>query len=137
MQQQTIAPEELVALRERLRLARDHMNRAQLEMERALIKLGATVGQWYFCLDEACSCGVTPTVSTLEIYHWLTVLSGRCNSLYDQSEAKLREPLVQLHKRGSRRGSHSQPNWINWGPHQIHETELPRITPAPKGVSET
>ena len=131
---------ELWNLRERLRLARDHMSRAQLEMERALIKLGPLVGSWYFCVDDPCSCGVTTTVSTVEIYGWLTSLSKRCSSLFDQSEAHLREPLVELHKRGSRRRLRPEaPNWLEWRGHihQIPETELPKITPAPKESLET
>ncbi len=136
MQQATTVPnEELLALRERLRLARDHMNRAQSEMERALIRLGPIVGSWYFCLEEPCSCGVTTTVSTLEIYQWLTALSRRCSSLFDQAEAHMREPLIQLHKRGSRRKLRPA-SWIDWGPHP-KEPELPKITPAPKESLET
>src|SRR6266481_7095657 len=104
MQQQTktVPNKEMLALRERLRLARDHMHRSQLEMERALIQLGRIVGQWFFCQEEQCRCGITNTVSTIEIYEWVTTLSRRCSSLFNQAEERIQEPLIQMRKRGSR-----------------------------------
>lgn len=135
MPPETTVTDELWKIRERLRLARDHMDRAQQEMERALLRLGPLVGQWFFSLEESCDCGMTPTVGVLEIYEWINTLNRRCKSLYDQTEDRLREPLIQLQKRGSHRGP---TNWLDRRGSICRiplETELPKISPAPKGVS--
>ncbi|SRR5258706_906623 len=125
--------EELEALRERMRLARDHMTRAKLEMERALTRLGPTITGWFFTTEDACSCGITPTVGTLEIYGWVASMAKRCESLYEAVELKIKEPLIQLSKRGSHRGQYYDKS--NNALLVIEAPELPKITPAPRGES--
>lgn len=125
--------EELEALRERMRLARDHMDRAKLEIERALTKLGPTITAWFFSTEDACSCGVTPTVGVLEIYGWIASMAKRCGSLYTNVEERIKEPLIQKSKRGSRRGQYLDRS--NNSLAVISSPELPKITPAPRGES--
>lgn len=125
-------------LRERLRLARDHMARAKSEMELALIRLGPLSTNWFYALEDNCECGATPTIGVLEMYKWLTSISGRCTALFAQFEDQSKEPLVQLRKRGSRRGRCPPTNWLDWkgSISRIPESELPKITQAPRGEPE-
>lgn len=125
--------EELEAIRERVRLARDHMDRAQLEMERAMGRLGSTINGWFFATEDPCHCGITPTVGIVEIYGWITSIARRCNSLYHETEIKIKEPLVQVSKRGSKRGHYFDKS--NNALAVIETPALPKITPAPRGES--
>jgi|SRR6267142_1163030 len=126
----THTAEELMGLRERMRLARDHMTRAQQEFESALTQLGPNIASWFFCLPDACECGVTPTVSVLDIYEWFTSLTHRCQTLYQDLDESTKDAKVKLGKRGSKRG-----NYLDLGGGHIEAfpiPDLPKITPAPK-----
>lgn len=90
--------------REQMRLARDHMARAQMEVERAMERLGSRISEWFFFTDEKCECGRCPSVGMLEIYRWLAEMHRDCKKLYDDVDERLKEPLIQANKRGSRRG---------------------------------
>ena len=114
------------------------MARAKLEMERALIHLGPMLMAWFWALEDNCECGVTPTVGVLELYRCLASMSKQCDSMFNNFEERAKEPLVQIRKRGSRRGRCPN-NWLDWkgSLHLTPEPELPHIVHAPKGESAT
>jgi len=99
----TLSGAELLELRERLRLARDHMEIAQREFEGALTNLGKNVVGWLFALPEACRCGETPTVSVLEIYDYFASITHRCKVLYQDVDEASHDAQIKAHKRGSKR----------------------------------
>lgn len=129
-------PEDKKQLRERIRITRDHLYRANSEFELALNRMGGEMAAWWFPI-EACECGITPTVGVIQTYEIINHLYRRLDHMLKDIDTIPEDEFIRIQKRGSRRGK----NYMDTGGGHLTavvnaepevEEELPQITSAPK-----
>src|SRR6266516_2552261 len=88
---------------ETIRITRDHIARAEMELERALNKMGSLMGGWYFDLEDFSKDSSKHTIGVVEVYGIIAEIHKRFKDMYNHAEEAAHEARVQLKKRGSHR----------------------------------